>query len=85
MVSHDVVSHTGSSSRLVNFKTSIFGDIIQGRILIGGANTDRVSEGHCEWEGDVPPPAWSAKLELSPFYKVNGKLKGGPLQHYKNT
>ena len=22
---------------------------------------------------------------VPPFYKVNGKLKRGPLQHYKNT
>ena len=33
-------------------------------------------------EGDVPPPARSVKLKLPPFYKVNGKLKRGPLQHY---
>ena len=26
-------------------------------------------------EGNVPPPAWSMKLKLPPFYKVNGKLK----------
>jgi hypothetical protein len=26
------------------------------------------------WEGDVPPPAWSAKLKLPPFYEVNGKV-----------
>jgi hypothetical protein len=32
--------------------------------------------------GGVPPPARSAKLKLPPFYKVNGKLKRGPLQHY---
>ena len=31
------------------------------------------------------PPARSAKLKLPPFYKVNAKLKRGPLQHYKNT
>ena len=30
-----------------------------------------------EW--DVPPPARSVKLKLPPFYKVNGKLKRGPL------
>ena len=51
--------------------------------MIGGANTDRVAEGHGEGEcagGDVPPPARSAKLKLPPFYKVNGKLKRGPLQ-----
>jgi hypothetical protein len=34
-------------------------------------------------EGDVPSSARSAKLNLLPFYKVNGKLKRGPLQHLK--
>jgi hypothetical protein len=34
-------------------------------------------------EGDVPPPAPSAKLNVPPLYKVNGKLKRGPLQHLK--
>ena len=36
-------------------------------------------------EGNVPPPAQSAKLKLPPFYKVNGKLKRGPLQHYASV
>jgi hypothetical protein len=34
-------------------------------------------------KGDVLPPTRSAKLKLPPFYKVNGKLKRGPLQHYR--
>ena len=34
---------------------------------------------------DVPPPARSAKLKLPPFYKVNGKLKRGPLQWHQHT
>ena len=51
----------------------------QGHILIGGgggANTDRVAKGHCEGEG---AGGGCAKLKLPPFYKVNGKLKRGPL------
>ena len=41
---------------------------------------DRVAEGHCEGEG---AGGVCAKLKLPPFYKVNGKLKRGPLQLYK--
>ena len=44
---------------------------------------DHVAEGHCKGEG---VGGGCAKLNLPPFYKVNGKLKRGPLQHYnKNT
>jgi hypothetical protein len=48
----------------------------------GGANMDHVAEGHCEGEGAGGASCAERKAETT---KLNGKLKRGPLQHYKNT
>ena len=43
---------------------------------------DRVAEGHCEGEGAGGgcAPLLREAETIPPFYKVNGKLKRGPLQ-----
>ena len=52
---------------------SMVGRVIRA-VFIGGANTDHVATARGRvWEGGLPPF----------LYKVNGKLKRGPLQHYK--
>jgi hypothetical protein len=53
--------------------------------MVGGIAWPKATVRGRVQEGDVPPPAQSAKLKLPAFYKVNGRLKRGPLQHYKNT
>ena len=50
--------------------------------MIGGGGDEHGSRGQRLLRGGG---CGSAKLKLPPFYKVNGKLKRGPLQHYKNT
>jgi hypothetical protein len=48
--------------------------------MIGGVNTDCVAKGHCEREGAGEGCAPSCVEHEAPFYKVNRKLKRGPLK-----